>query len=114
MSKIAQLETRKEALRRQIKLRDQILRLKQNPDYQAVVLDGFTRDECARNAHISTDTRMPKEDREEALGCSQAAGYFLRYLSANIQMGYTAEDEIEQIDEAIDEIRQSGEDESEE
>lgn len=105
MSEIAQFEARKAQLKKQAALRDQILKLSANPDFRDVIDKGFIHDEAARNARIGGDPALSKDQREDALQMAMASGHLQRYLSANIQMGYRADEEIKQIDEALEELR---------
>lgn len=105
MSTIAQFEARKTKLKAQVAFRDQILKLSTNPDFREVIDKGFIHDEAARNARIGGDPALGKQEREDAIQMALASGHLQRFLSANIQMGNTAEDEIRQIDSVLEELR---------
>lgn len=108
MSQIQELEAQKEDLRKQVELRDQILKLSANFEFRKVIHEGFLRDDCARNARIAGDPGLDEKMQKDALNMALAAGHLQRYLSANVQMGNQAEQTIFQIDEALEELRAEG------
>ena len=61
--------------------------------------------ECARYAQVSGDPNVDATGRADALAIAQAAGHLKRYLSVVVQMGNHAENEIVNIEQAIDEAR---------
>lgn len=108
---IPQLEAQIENAKQVVAQRDQVSRLSQNPDFQKLVIEGFLKEECARFTHMSTDRNLSKDDREDALGYAQAAGYFKRWLNMLIVQGNRAAQDIVEASETIDEMRQAGDDE---
>lgn len=108
MSEIQELEAQKESLKKQVELRDQILKLSENFEFRKVIQDGFLRDDCARNARIGGDPTLTEKQQKDAIAMALAAGHLQRYLSANIQMGNMAEETIAQIDGALEELRAEG------
>lgn len=99
-----QLKTAKELATR----REQALKLQDNREFRKLILEDFCVNECARYAQASADPALTAEQRADALALAQAAGHLRRFLSVAVQMGYTAKNEILQIEVAIEELRQEG------
>ena len=108
MSEIQELEAEKDRLKKQVELRDQILKLSANHDFRKVIHDGFMNEECARSARMAGEPTLSEVERRNLLDMSMAAGHLQRYLSANVQMGNQAEQTIIQIDGALEEMRAEG------
>lgn len=108
MSQIQELEAQKVDMQKQVDLRDAILKLSGNHEFRKVINEGFLRDDCARNARIAGDPTLDAKQQQDALNMALAAGHLQRYLSANVQMGNMAADNIIQIDEALEELRAEG------
>jgi hypothetical protein len=85
--------------------KDRMERLLANADFRALILDGFCRDECARHAQLSVDAGLTPEDRADALGLAQAAGYLKRWIQASVTMGNHAENAIPDMEETLSELR---------
>ena len=99
-----QLKTAKELATR----RELALKLQDNREFKQLILKDFCVEECARYAQASADPALTAEQRADALALAQAAGHLRRFLSVTVQMGYTAKNEIPQIEVAIEELRQEG------
>ena len=108
MSQIQELEAQKEDLKKQVELRDQILKLSGNHDFRKVINEGFLRDEAARSVRMAGEPTLTPVEKAGMIEMALAAGHLQRYLSANIQMGNLAADTIKQIDEALEELRAEG------
>ena len=81
------------------------LRLFDNADFKSVILNEFMVQECARYAQTSGDPNIDAVGRADALAIAQSAGHLKRYLSVVVQMGNHAENEIVNLEQAIDEAR---------
>ena len=108
MSQIQELEAQKTDLQKQVDLRDAILRLSGNHDFRKVINEGFLRDDCARNARIAGDPTLDAKQQNDALQMALAAGHLQRYLSANVQMGNMAENNIIHVNGELEELRAEG------
>lgn len=80
-------------------------RLKANPDFRDLIVQGFIVDECARHARLSVDVDMSEEDRKDALGFAQAAGYLQRWIEVFCKMATTASDDIADMENTLAEMR---------
>lgn len=76
-------------------------------------MDNFCLKECARYVQASGDPALNAESRQDALNIAQAAGHLKRYLSVVIQMGNHAERQMPDLDNAILECMNGGEDSGE-
>jgi hypothetical protein len=85
--------------------RQMALKLSDNRDFRKLILEDFCVTEAARLVHLSADPILPEKERADALAMAQASGHLRRYLSMMIQMGYTAERELPQMQAALDELR---------
>ena len=105
MTEVEELELQKEVNKDLIRQRDLLNKLEQNPEFKELILDNFCTKECARYVHVSTDSRVTPEYRENALNTAKAAGYFLNYLDMIRLKGNNAEASMERIDDELDAIR---------
>lgn len=80
-------------------------RLLANRDYRKLITEEFLVTETARLTHLSTDVRLTKEQREEALQMAQASGHLKRYMTMLIQMGDSADSQIGTLEDEIEEAR---------
>lgn len=103
---VAELEQHLEDAKKMVERRDMAVRLYKNPEFKALIVDGFCGTECARYAQESGDPSIPAENRADALAMAQAAGHLRRYLSYLVRFGNTAEKDIPEIHEAIESARQ--------
>ena len=108
MSEIQELEAQKEDLKRQVELRDQILKLSANHEFRKVIHEEFFQKEAGRLVRIGGDPALDKQQREDAIDMALATGHLQRFLSANVQMGNRAEQTIFEIDAALEELRAEG------
>lgn len=104
-NQVIALERQRDDAKLAIKRRNDILSLKNDPKFKEHILDGFTVRECARYARESADPALSERQRNDAMAMSQAAGHLLRFLNAVVAMGNQAEDNMVDIESALDEAR---------
>jgi hypothetical protein len=85
--------------------RQMALKLSDNHEFRKLILEDFCGTEAARLVQLSADPILSDRERADALAMAQASGHLRRYLSMMIQMGYTAERELPQLQSALDETR---------
>lgn len=107
---IERMQRDNENYRQQVSMGEVAKRLKDNKDFQALILDFYCVKECARYAQVSGDVSLPAESRQDALANAQAAGYLKRFLHTTIQMGEMAARSIGENEQEIIRV-QSGTDE---
>ena len=98
------LEIEKKNCRERMALRDSIIKLQKNKDFQKVIEQSFMLDDCARYARNSGLVTLPGEEREDSLAKAQAAGHLKEYLHAKIMMGNAAEQTLIKLIEEEDHI----------
>ena len=86
-------------------------KLATNHEFKKLILDGYFRDEAARLALLSSDPALDQTSREHVLRDLNGPGSLKRYLSAIVQMGRVAQNEIREAYQTMDEIRAEGSDE---
>lgn len=111
MSEIQALERQKREMQEHVALRDKVLKLSANPEFRDVIEHDYMLMEATRNIRIGSDPALDKDMRKDAVDMALATGHLKRYLSAKIQIGNQAENTIIHIDQELEELRQSGEDE---
>lgn len=105
---IAQLEIRRDELRKLSDIAEAHDRLVKNKDFKRIILEGFMVEDCARYAQESADPLLEASHRADALALAQAAGHLKRYLQINRAMSYRAVNDINSIDQTIEEMRSEG------
>jgi hypothetical protein len=85
--------------------RQMALKLSENREFRKLILEDYMVTEAARLVQLSADPVLAANERADALAMAQATGHLKRYLSMMIQMGYTAERELPQLQAALDETR---------
>ena len=108
MSEVLALEKQLQNAKQLAARREMALKLSDNREFKQLILKDFCVEECARYAQSSADPALTIEQRADALALAQAAGHLRRFLSVVVQMGNTANNEIPQIEVAIEELRQEG------
>lgn len=98
-------------LKEAVKQAEELRKLTDSPLFRKVILQRFCVEECARYAQLSADPSLSPEQRADALGIAQAAGHLRRWISVMERMAKTAVDTIPQVEESLEIIRQTPEDE---
>ncbi len=105
VSQMTPLEHQLESSKDLINRRQMVVRLRQNPDFRKLILEGFCRDEAARYVQESGDPALDASARADAVAMAQASGHLLRFLHVTHMMGAHAERTREELEEAIAEER---------
>lgn len=105
MSDVIKLEQQLKQAKILVERRDKALRLAENREFRELILEGFCRDDCARFAQQTGDPALGKKEQEDAASMAAAAGHLLRYLRVITQFGETAEREVRDVEEMLDEAR---------
>jgi hypothetical protein len=111
MSEVITLHHQLEEAKMVIKKTERLERLLKNADFREVIVNGFARDDAARYVQESCDPSLDADSRADALAIAQAPGHLKRWINAQLQMANFHRNNIPQIEEAIAELRQSGQDE---
>ena len=105
MSQVDQLEKQLTDVKTLIQRRRQMIKLIENPDFKELILEYYCVQECARYVQASVDASMPEDARKDALFMAQSAGNFKRFVQVVLQMGFTAENSVGDLEDAIVEAR---------
>ena len=108
MSDVLALEKQLNNAKELVAKRELALKLSENPEFRKLILDEFCVQVCARYAQMSADPGLGPVERADALALAQAAGHLRRFLSVVVQMGNHAERQMADLEQAIIEARQEG------
>lgn len=86
-------------------LRDAIQRLFENADYKLVIEEGYFREEAARMVMLLGDPRIPASGKEAMAADMTGPGALNRYFNAVLASGYQADNAIQELDDALEELR---------
>lgn len=111
MSEVAQLKQQLEGSKKLVELKNTVMRLSENKDFEELIIKGFCRDEAASNVKMSGNLHLEQANRENALAIAQAAGHLERFLSQIVVEGMNAERVIPQIETQLQEYVTGGRDE---
>lgn len=104
MSQTEEIELSIQEAKRLIEVRDAAVRLSENADFKAVVLDGYLKDEALRLTHLSADVAV-KEHKDDIFLALQGISLFRQFMQDRIRMGDIAERELHDYEEALDDVR---------
>lgn len=99
------LENQLSSTKEKVEQARQIRRLIANKDFKKLILEGFCRDDAARLVAESADPVLDVQQRADALAMAQAGGHLKRYLTMQLQQAMTAEREIPELEEQLEEAR---------
>jgi hypothetical protein len=105
MSEVEQLEQQLEHFKHLKTRKRAAERLVNDADFRSLILHGFCRDDAARYVQEAGDPLLNAEQRADALAMAMASGHLKRYLQLQIQMGVTADRNMEDLEAAIVEAR---------
>lgn len=100
---IADAQERVTELKKVQNYRERLFALIKTPEFKELILEGFCRDEVARFAHQSGNPAATQADRDIAVSMAQAGGHLLRYFEVARLQYDTAQREIDQTEQAIEE-----------
>lgn len=101
MSQYAELQAHIDLLKRQIKLKQQVEVLMTEQNFKDVILKGFCEDEMHRNMSLVVCDKLPVETRELCNNLAKASAALNNYLNTTIQLGITAEEDLEAAELAL-------------
>ena len=88
-----------------IKHADALSRLMQNPDFQAVILNGYFKDEAVRLVSAKAAPQMKASENQEAiLTALDGIGSLQQHINTVFALGENARSAIEDGRQALDEI----------
>ena|SRR6218665_1278786 len=102
---IEQAEYSLEGNKKLMKQRDQVLYLSGIPEFKSIINELYLVEEAASFVSLAGDPALNAEQRNDALQMALAPGHLKRWLSVQIAMGNTAEDNIRQLEHTLDVLR---------
>lgn len=99
------LEQQLSDAKQQVERAKTAVRLYNNRDFRKLIIEGFCRDDSARFVAQSGDPALSPEQKQDALNLAQAGGHLRRFLSAQVQLGATAERELADLEMELEEAR---------
>ena len=100
-----QLENQITQIEALVETRARIQRLTQNSDFKELINKRYLVEEAAAFVASAGDPALTKDQREEAMTMALAPGHLKRWLSVQITMANTAEDQLPQLKHARDVLR---------
>lgn len=105
MPTIEAIEQQLKGNKKLVEFRNAVVRLTNNADFRKVIIEGFSTHDCARLVQESSDPLLKADERADALAMAQAAGHLKRWLINQIQFGDTAEGQLADLNEVLEEMR---------
>jgi len=99
-----QLELTIEEARKLVEKKDMALKLAENREFKALILEGYFKEEAARLAGISADPAF-KGSEDEIQTAIKGISCLRQYLQKQLRLGYQAENDIRDAEEALEEER---------
>jgi hypothetical protein len=104
MSDIEMIELSIEEAKKMIEKKNLVEKLMRNREYRRIIEDGYFKEEAARLAGCSADPAMEQYRDDIFLGI-QAISKLQQYMRTLVQMGNIAERDLNEHNEALDELR---------
>ena len=102
---IEQVELTIKQAKEAVDLKDSVLKLQKNKDFKAVINEGYFENQASRLVLLKADPSMQSDrDQKEIDNNIIAIGYLRQYLSSLVQLGYKAEREVLDAEEAKQEL----------
>jgi hypothetical protein len=104
---INQVEVTMEFAKELIKNADVAQRLTNNPDFKAIILDGYFADEAARLGHLVGDPETVMDPKRGTMVQNDLIGIgaLKRYMSTILMLGRRAEADLLEQGETLEELR---------
>lgn len=104
---IEQIEVSISELQKMVEMGKRAERLALNPDFKALIMDGYFGEEASRLALLMSDPRVIDQGQQEFVRNDlMAIGGLKRYLSNKVTFGQNAADEIESHQYTLGELRE--------
>lgn len=102
---IQQVEVSLEEAERIVSFGEALGRLEQNRDFQAVILDGYFREEAARLVMLTGEINLKPEQHAAVLAGIRGIAELRQYLLAQRTKAQMAAKEVADFKETLDELR---------
>ena len=105
MTEIQELEATIAAYQDLIKDGEKIQRLKEDALFKEIILEGYCVKKCADYVASSTSDILDESARALALEAAKSAGHLRNYLDATLQMANVAKENLPEIQDSLDKLR---------
>ncbi len=105
---IQEIELSIEEAQKMVERRNQAYRLADNADFKSLILEGYYKDEAVRLVGLSADPSTAKY-ADEIILAIKSISMLQQYMRNIVAFGNTAESEIGDMREVLDEERNEGE-----
>lgn len=102
---LAQSQSEVEAAKQKVEFAERVMRLLNNSDFKAVIMDEFIVKEAANLVHQSADPILKPDQRADSLSMAQATGHLKRWLRVQLQIAEHARSVIAANEEFIEDLR---------
>lgn len=106
-SQLQELEQGLETAKKNLALRDALLKLQGNKDFKKLVTECYLVTAAADFARQAGDPAMGERQRADALAMAQAPGHFKRFMHVVFAQGVQADADVPELERAIEYV-QSG------
>jgi hypothetical protein len=107
-SQLQELEQALETAKKNVALRDALLKLQGNKDFKKLVTETYLVNAAADFARQSGDPAMGERQRADALAMAQAPGHFKRFMHLVFAQGQQSEADIPELERSIEFVQSGG------
>ncbi|WP_244832401.1 hypothetical protein [Caballeronia sp. TF1N1] len=107
-SHLQELEQGLETAKKNVALRDALVKLQSNKDFKKLVTETYLVNAAADFARQAGDPAMGERQRADALAMALAPGYFKRFMNVVFSQGQQAEEDIPELEKGIEFIQNGG------
>lgn len=100
-AEIDQKKAKIKELEKQLAMADTVTRLRQNPDYQLLIAEGFCLHYATQQIQTSVNGNLNAEQRAKCVAAAQASGHLNEFLSSFVTAASRAKENIEALEEEI-------------
>lgn len=108
MSSIQEIEISAAEAKRKVDLKNKLDKLMSNREFKTLITEGYLKDELVRLGLISASTPTRSEVTADTVEKIKAVAHFDMYLRNVITQGMMAEQELENFEDELDELRAEG------
>lgn len=107
-SQLQELEQGLETAKKNVALRDALLKLQGNKDFKKLITETYLVNAAADFARQAGDPAMGERQRADALAMAQAPGHLKRFMHVVFAQGAQSEEDIPQLEQAIEHVLSGG------
>lgn len=96
-----ELQDYKKQLEHQIAVKDAIVRLVSNPDFEKVILKAYLQEEALRAISNSIQNTLHQDNVDQSIAKAQATAYLRQWFDLAIKSGQNAENELRDVNDSL-------------